>query len=277
MSLSRGVLQERGYRRAVGMGVVVWGVRGYGGGLNAQRHRMKMSLKTGGDGTGYCCWWMIKRVSFACGIVGGVCASYSSHHLEREKRGGGGELEILILLDSSVRSIWTYLTASPCYTRERERERERSNSKTLILMDSSVRSIWTCLTASPYYTRERERGLVCKFSSLENFENQTGQSIKTFKKTTTTKTTTKKQQQQNRKDISAINRNSAEIKTEPTRFIIHRQQIPYSGKWLDRGIREVHNNYTVMELGIFCVGRREKERWEKFVIITEWWNSALSM
>ena len=32
---------------------------------------------------------------------------------------------------------------------ERERERENSNSKTLILKDSSVRSIWTCLTASP--------------------------------------------------------------------------------------------------------------------------------
>ena len=35
---------------------------------------------------------------------------------------------------------------------ERERERERSNSKTLILKDSSVRSIWTYLTASPCYT-----------------------------------------------------------------------------------------------------------------------------
>ena len=33
--------------------------------------------------------------------------------------------------------------------RERERERENSNSKTLILKDSSVRSIWTYLTASP--------------------------------------------------------------------------------------------------------------------------------
>ena len=37
--------------------------------------------------------------------------------------------------------------------RERERERERensnSNSKTLILKGSSVRSIWTYLTASP--------------------------------------------------------------------------------------------------------------------------------
>ena len=35
--------------------------------------------------------------------------------------------------------------------RERERE-ENSNSKTLILKDSSVRSIWTYLTASPCYT-----------------------------------------------------------------------------------------------------------------------------
>ena len=29
-------------------------------------------------------------------------------------------------LKDSVRSIWTYLTASPCYTAERERERERN-------------------------------------------------------------------------------------------------------------------------------------------------------
>ena len=40
--------------------------------------------------------------------------------------------------------------------RERERERERenlnSNSKTLLLKDSSVRSIWTYLTASLCYT-----------------------------------------------------------------------------------------------------------------------------
>ena len=36
--------------------------------------------------------------------------------------------------------------------RNREREIDRSNSKTLILKDSSVRSIWTYLTASP---RER--------------------------------------------------------------------------------------------------------------------------
>ena len=36
--------------------------------------------------------------------------------------------------------------------RERERERENSNSKTVILKDSSVRSIWTSLTPSPCYT-----------------------------------------------------------------------------------------------------------------------------
>ena len=32
------------------------------------------------------------------------------------------------------------------------REKERENSKTLILKDSSVRPIWTYLTASPCYT-----------------------------------------------------------------------------------------------------------------------------
>ena len=44
--------------------------------------------------------------------------------------------------------------------RERERKRENlnSNSKTLLLKDSSVRSIWTYLTASPCYTTNTERG-----------------------------------------------------------------------------------------------------------------------
>ena len=68
----------------------------------------------------------------------------------------------LILKDSSVRSIWTYLTASPCYTtntnkqRDRETDRQtdrqtdrdrrqtdRESSKSVMLKDSSVRSIWT--------------------------------------------------------------------------------------------------------------------------------------
>ena len=40
------------------------------------------------------------------------------------------------------------------FLREREREKTNPDSKTLILKDSSVRSIWTFLTASP---RERER------------------------------------------------------------------------------------------------------------------------
>ena len=45
--------------------------------------------------------------------------------------------------------------------RERERERDNSNSKTLILKDSSVRSVWAYLTASPRYTTERERVCAC--------------------------------------------------------------------------------------------------------------------
>ena len=50
-----------------------------------------------------------------------------------------------------------------------ERERENSNSKTLILKDSSVGSIWTYLTASPYYTtnkeRERNKSTLCAYFS----------------------------------------------------------------------------------------------------------------
>ena len=100
---------------------------------------------------------------------------------QRQRQRENSNSKTLILKDSSVRSIWTYLTASPCYTtntdkhdytrhrrrerdeeREREKERERQtdrqtdrqteNSKTLIVKDSSVRSIWTYLTASPCYT-----------------------------------------------------------------------------------------------------------------------------
>ena len=57
---------------------------------------------------------------------------------ERERENS----ETLILMETSVRSIWTYLTASPCYTtntntHERERERESSNSKTLFYKDRS--------------------------------------------------------------------------------------------------------------------------------------------
>ena len=35
---------------------------------------------------------------------------------------------------------------------QRETQRERENSKTLILEENSVKSIWTYLTASPCYT-----------------------------------------------------------------------------------------------------------------------------
>ena len=47
--------------------------------------------------------------------------------LKRGCREGGREnwnWKTLMLKDSSVRSIWTYLTASPCYTSERERSRK---------------------------------------------------------------------------------------------------------------------------------------------------------
>ena len=40
---------------------------------------------------------------------------------------------------------------------------ERENSKTLILKDSSVRSIWTYLTASPTNTNMRKRERKCDY------------------------------------------------------------------------------------------------------------------
>ena len=41
--------------------------------------------------------------------------------------------------------------------RDRERENSSSNSKTVILKDSSVRSIWTYLTARPCYTKNTNK------------------------------------------------------------------------------------------------------------------------
>ena len=41
--------------------------------------------------------------------------------------------------------------------REREKDRDNSSSKTLILRDCGVRSIWTYLTASPCYATNRNK------------------------------------------------------------------------------------------------------------------------
>ena len=52
----------------------------------------------------------------------GYCMTVSECKREKER-----DSKTLILKDSSIRSIWTYLTARPCYTtntRERGRERE---------------------------------------------------------------------------------------------------------------------------------------------------------
>ena len=54
-----------------------------------------------------------------------------------------------------------------------ERERENSKSKTLILEDSSVRSIWTSLTASPCYTtnpnkHDNTTNIICTIMQLIN-------------------------------------------------------------------------------------------------------------
>ena len=55
---------------------------------------------------------------------------------DRQTDRENSNLKTLILRDSSVRSVWTYLTASPCYTtninkkdRDREPEREREKWK----------------------------------------------------------------------------------------------------------------------------------------------------
>ena len=58
----------------------------------------------------------------------------------QHRENSNSNLKTLILNDSSVRSIWTYLTASPCYTtnrntkdtegqRERDRDRERQRQR----------------------------------------------------------------------------------------------------------------------------------------------------
>ena len=60
-------------------------------------------------------------------------------------------------LNTSNKNTVNYVgEKSDLKTKRKLRERENSNSKTLILKDSSIRSIWTYLTASPC-ERERQR------------------------------------------------------------------------------------------------------------------------
>ena len=48
---------------------------------------------------------------------------------ERERENSNSTSKTLMLKDSSVRSIWTYLTASPCYNTKRERDRDRQTDR----------------------------------------------------------------------------------------------------------------------------------------------------
>ena len=70
------------------------------------------------------------------------------NYSQREGEGGNSNSKTLIIKDSSVRSIWTYLTASPCYSTntnkhgyttnryyerdrqtDRQRQRDRQNER----------------------------------------------------------------------------------------------------------------------------------------------------
>ena len=65
---------------------------------------------------------------------------------ERERRGRGGETETETQREMEVGEGG-----------EGGRENSNSNSKTLIHKDSSVRSIWTYLTVSPCYSTNRNK------------------------------------------------------------------------------------------------------------------------
>ena len=61
--------------------------------------------------------------------------------------------------------------------REKERAEENSNSKTIILKDSSDRSIWTYLTASPCYTTNTNKhdyatNIISTIKQLINADSQ---------------------------------------------------------------------------------------------------------
>ena len=101
----------------------------WGGGkpLKVLRTIFKLLIRLGGTA---------EKIDLSVGWVQTADITTEAEVRERET-----ELENLILKDSSIRSIWTYLTAGPCYTtnsryhnrrsrrsrgeRERERERER--------------------------------------------------------------------------------------------------------------------------------------------------------
>ena len=107
-----------------------WAGRGvWGGGkpLKVLRTIFKLLIRLGGTA---------EKIDLSVGWVQTADITTEAEVRERET-----ELENLILKDSSIRSIWTYLTAGPCYTtnsryhnrrsrrsrgeREREGERER--------------------------------------------------------------------------------------------------------------------------------------------------------
>ena len=56
---------------------------------------------------------------------------------------------------------------------DRQREGENSNSKTLILKNSSVRSIWTYGTASPCYTTNTSSDKSAETLELNSFHGHT--------------------------------------------------------------------------------------------------------
>ena len=66
---------------------------------------------------------------------------------------------VSVVLDSVSSPSGAVKNNTETRERDRDRQRENSNSKTLIHKDSSVRSIWTYLTASPCYsnTSKQER------------------------------------------------------------------------------------------------------------------------
>ena len=77
-------------------------------------------------------------------LAGAVCSPVAAHYESIAMFHTGLNYSVHIIIGSET-------------VRETQRERENSNSKTLILKDSSVTSIWTYLAASPCYTTKTNK------------------------------------------------------------------------------------------------------------------------
>ena len=86
------------------------------------RHKLRAVVVSLGYGLFCCCLFTCLCIYLLC-----PCMPWNGRLISLGGRGGDSNSKILILKDSSVRSIWTYLTASPCYTTNSNKHNNTAN------------------------------------------------------------------------------------------------------------------------------------------------------